>query len=226
MAKPSITTRASKGAALSYSELDANFTNLQDATLTLTAGTGGTAVTADLNGNITLVAGTGVTLTGDNTAKTITINSSGGSSLDVDLIEVGQADTDDVVIQADTGQNKSIVLKASYPGAPSVASYVKVNAVGNIILFDDQVTIGNSTGNALLNFTDATWTIGGEIFGSSSELKLSAGTKPVYVFAPLRLRSYTTTTRDALTAATGMMIFNTTTSTFQGYNGSNWVDLG
>ncbi len=75
MAKPTITKRVTKGAALTYSELDTNFQNLADATLTLTADTAGTQVTADLNGNITLVAGTGVTITGDNTAKTITINS-------------------------------------------------------------------------------------------------------------------------------------------------------
>jgi len=80
MAKPSITKRLSKGAALNYTELDNNFQNLADATITLRAGTGGTNVTADLNGNITLVAGTNVTLTGDNTAKTITINSSAGGS--------------------------------------------------------------------------------------------------------------------------------------------------
>ena len=77
MAKPAITKRVTKGSALSYSELDTNFQNLADATISLTAGTGGTAVASDLNGNITLVAGTGVTLTGDNTAKTITINTAG-----------------------------------------------------------------------------------------------------------------------------------------------------
>ena len=74
MAKPSITKRTTKGAALTYSELDTNFQNLADATVSLTAGSGGTQVTADLNGNITIVAGTNVTITGDNTAKTITIN--------------------------------------------------------------------------------------------------------------------------------------------------------
>lgn len=84
MAKPSVTTRTTKGAALTYSELDANFTNLRDATLTLTAGTGGTAVTADLNGTITLVAGTNITLTGDNSAKTITITATGTSGLAID----------------------------------------------------------------------------------------------------------------------------------------------
>jgi hypothetical protein len=73
MAKPAITKRAVKAAALTYAELDTNFQNLADATLTLTAGTGGTQVTADLNGTITLVAGTGITLTGNNTSKTVTI---------------------------------------------------------------------------------------------------------------------------------------------------------
>ena len=81
MAKPAITKRTVKNAALTYQELDDNFQNIVDSTLSLTGDSGGTAVTADLNGNITLVAGTGVTITGDNTAKTITINGSGGLTL-------------------------------------------------------------------------------------------------------------------------------------------------
>lgn len=81
MTKPVITKRSVKGAALTYNELDANFQNLKDATLTLTAGSGGTSVTADLNGTITLVAGTNVTLTGNDTAKTITINSTSSGSV-------------------------------------------------------------------------------------------------------------------------------------------------
>ena len=78
MAKPTITTRAGKGAALTYTELDTNFSNIKDATITITGGS--TAVTADLNGNISLVAGSNVTITGNNTAKTITIASTGGTS--------------------------------------------------------------------------------------------------------------------------------------------------
>lgn len=79
MTKPAVTLRNTKGSHLTFTELDTNFTNLKDATVTLTAGSGGTAVSADLNGTITLVAGTNITLIGDNTAKTITIASSGGS---------------------------------------------------------------------------------------------------------------------------------------------------
>jgi hypothetical protein len=78
MAKPTITTRAGKGAALTYTELDNNFTNIKDATVTITGGS--TAVTADLNGNITLVAGTNVTITGNNSTKQITINASSSGS--------------------------------------------------------------------------------------------------------------------------------------------------
>jgi hypothetical protein len=36
----------------------------------------------------------------------------------------------------------------------------------------------------------------------------------------------TTTERNSLTAVAGMQIFNSTTSQFEGYNGSAWVILG
>jgi len=37
--------------------------------------------------------------------------------------------------------------------------------------------------------------------------------------------SMTTTQRDALTVSAGAMIYNTTTSGHQGYNGSTWNDF-
>ena len=41
----------------------------------------------------------------------------------------------------------------------------------------------------------------------------------------IQFGSYTTTERDALTAANGMVLYNETTSKFQGYAGGAWVDL-
>ena len=41
----------------------------------------------------------------------------------------------------------------------------------------------------------------------------------------LNLKSYTTTARNALTSAAGDMIYNTTDSKVQFYNGSAWNDL-
>ncbi len=45
MAKPTIVTRAGKGSALTWTEGDSNLTNLQNATVTLKAGTGGWMLT-------------------------------------------------------------------------------------------------------------------------------------------------------------------------------------
>jgi len=42
---------------------------------------------------------------------------------------------------------------------------------------------------------------------------------------PINLKSYTTAERDALTSAAGDMIYNTTDSKVQFYNGSSWNDL-
>ena len=42
----------------------------------------------------------------------------------------------------------------------------------------------------------------------------------------LNLKSYTTTARDALTSVAGDMIYNTTTSKAEFYNGSAWVETG
>ena len=41
----------------------------------------------------------------------------------------------------------------------------------------------------------------------------------------LNLKSYTTSARNSLTSAAGDMIYNTTDSKVQFYNGSSWNDL-
>jgi hypothetical protein len=141
MAKPLIVKRNVKGSALTFTELDANFQNLDDATFTLKAGTGGTDVVSDLNGTITLVATDGISITGNNTAKTISLDSSVvqdttpqlGGDLDVlsrsiyssiDYVRIGNGATGvlaadgayDLVLLADpenTGGQAAIQLSAS-----------------------------------------------------------------------------------------------------------------
>lgn len=72
MAKPVIVFRSVKGSPLTYAELDTNFDNLQDATISLRGNTGGVVVASDLNDVITLTSES-ISIVGDNTAKTISL---------------------------------------------------------------------------------------------------------------------------------------------------------
>ena len=62
MAKPVIVTRLGKGSELTFQEGDDNFTNLQNATISI-GGTSGTPVPIDLNGSITVVGANGLSTT-------------------------------------------------------------------------------------------------------------------------------------------------------------------
>ena len=70
MAKPAITFRSTKGSPLTYTELDTNFDNLQDATIGFTVGATNTDI--DLNSRLTVTAGTGISLTLVGTTLTVT----------------------------------------------------------------------------------------------------------------------------------------------------------
>ena len=145
MAKPAITKRVTKGSALTYSELDTNFQNLADATIALTAGTGGTQVISDLNGNITLVAGTNITLTGNNTTKQITIASTASTNSFVNI----DPDVNDTVV-ADSN-NDTLRLAG---GAGITTSGNATSDSISIAVDDDQFfqTLTNSTAGASINF--------------------------------------------------------------------------
>ena len=88
MTKPTIVTRAGKGDTLSFTEVDANFTNLQNATVGITDGTN--SGTLDLNDTLTFTGN----VTYNASTKTLTI--SGVSSL---------AGLSDVVLSTPTNQD-------------------------------------------------------------------------------------------------------------------------
>ena len=71
MAKPAITKRAVKAAALTYAELDTNFQNIVDSTISV-AGDSGTTQALDLNDTLTVSGGVG--LTSVMTTDTVTLN--------------------------------------------------------------------------------------------------------------------------------------------------------
>lgn len=136
MAKPSITLRNTKGSALSYDELDANFTNLKDATVTITGGS--TAVSTDLNGTITLVAGTNVTITGNNTSKEITISATAGS---------GGGSMSGFTVSGDSGsaQNITDANNLTIAGGTGLSSVASSTDTITINLDNTAVTAGSYT---------------------------------------------------------------------------------
>lgn len=71
MAKPTIVTRAGKGSALTWTEGDANFTNLQNATLTVTDGSNSKAL--DLNSTLTFTAGTNISISVNSSTGAVTV---------------------------------------------------------------------------------------------------------------------------------------------------------
>jgi hypothetical protein len=130
MAKPTIVTRAGKGSALTFVEGDANFTNLQNATITVAADSG-TSQTLDLNDTLTIVGGTNLTSVASAT-DTVTIN------LDTTVTGLTSLTSATLVTDAINGSsaNSPIVI------APDGTGDVHLNA--------DSVRIGDNNTNATL----------------------------------------------------------------------------
>lgn len=63
-----------------------------------------------------------------------------------------------------------------------------------------------------------------EVF-SETDIKLTASTRVEVSNSPFKFASYTDAERNNITAENGDVIYNTTTSKFQGYAGGAWVDF-
>lgn len=211
MAKPTITTRDGKGAALTYSELDTNFTNLRDASITVTDGVNSTAI--DLNGTIQFTSGSNVTVTENN--GVITIASTAGSGLtDSDTILLGQQDADTVVLSAQsTGPQpyKGIQL-TNFVTNSDERAYLTLANSGSITLH------AGDTRSLLLETPQCNLLL---VQGVVSV----AGTK-LQLAQPVRVWRQSTAQIATITAEAGMIVFDSTTNEFKGYNGTTWVVLG
>lgn len=158
MAKPTIVTRTSKGSALSWTEGDSNLTNLRDATISLVADTGGTQVSADLNGSITVVAGTNITISGDNVAKTLTINSTSNNN-DINISTI-DGNSSDITMYPVLVGNASTGAQTPHIDSGSLFYNASTN-----VLTASSVTLGSTTG-ANLQFSNSAlsssaWTTSG-----------------------------------------------------------------
>jgi hypothetical protein len=169
MAKPTIVTRAGKGSALTFTEGDANFTNLQNATISVTDGTSSTAI--DLNGTITFSAGSGISV--DEASGTITISntqSAGisnlvedttpqlGGNLDVNGNQIVSTSNGDIVI-APNGSGVITLAGLDWPTAPEGAG----GFTGNVTSVDGSTERLNITNAINISLGDEITFAGGDV---------------------------------------------------------------
>lgn len=158
MAKPSLTLRTTKGSALTFAEADANFTNLRDATISVTDGSTSTPI--DLNGSIGFTAGSGISIT--NSSGTLTITNT-------------RADTDTTNFNIGNGSTSFNVSDSETVNiAAGTGISIGVNTGTNTLTITNTVT---DTDTGILNVVeDTTPQLGGTLDANGNTIDMGANT--------------------------------------------------
>jgi hypothetical protein len=141
-------------------------------------------------------ANTGTILNAPSSISLATVGTGLSSGLSVDLTQVAAFSLDSV---NSTSSDFSI-----YPNGD-----IEFNASNSVTFFSDVITLDNQNIKNMANPVDPQ----------------DAATKNYIDTKPFLAPNMTTLVRDALTAVSGMIIFNTTVTKLQVYDGSIWIDL-
>lgn len=95
------------------------------------------------------------------------------------------------------------------------------------LIVENELIVSNNitTGNIIVQGDIITQGLGTPELYSDNEINLTAGTRVQLTQSPIKLASFTTTERDALSAQNGDLIYNSTDNKFQGYENGSWVNL-
>jgi len=114
----------------------------------------------------------------------------------------------------------------SYDNTTGVFTFTPADTSGGGSSYDQSLNTTDSVEFAGVTTSSFTVNGSGTVNFSATDLTFTASNRAKVNGAPFRLARMTTTERDAIASPEGGdMIFNTTTSKFQGYNGTSWVDL-
>jgi hypothetical protein len=184
MTKPAITSRTTKGAALTYAELDTNFSNLRDATIAVTGDTG--TITNNLNDSFQIAGGTGLTSSVSGTVLTV--------NLDNTAVTPGSYTTANITVDA----QGRITSASNGSGGAYAFSTISVSGQSDVVAdqLSDTLTLVAGTGVTLTTDPTTDSITITSVAGSNSFGNISNGT----------VTKSATTTNDTITFLPGTNI--------------------